>query len=82
MENPPQPVLDEQVLSKLLILGFNVEGAKRAVYFTTKNNISTEQHLEDSMEWIKVHMKDPDFENPFVPPGISSSKKENTQKDF
>ncbi|KAK6618457.1 hypothetical protein RUM43_013650 [Polyplax serrata] len=73
-ETPPAPVLDEQILSELIVVGFNPEAAKKAVYFTTKSNISKEQHMEDAMEWIMQHMKDSDFESPFVPPGISSNQ--------
>lgn len=76
------PVLDEQILSELIVLGFHLEAAKKAVYFTTKNDISKEQHLEDSIEWIKQHMQDSDFESPFVPPGISSSKMQMRRRNF
>ncbi|XP_011402875.2 PREDICTED: ubiquitin carboxyl-terminal hydrolase 5-like [Amphimedon queenslandica] len=63
----PEVEIDEGVLSQLAGMGFDIEGCKRAIYHT-KN-----QGIEPAMNWVLEHMGDPDFTDPFVPPGSVKS---------
>lgn len=62
---PPQPTLDEGVISQLVDMGFPIEACKKAVFFTKNNGI------ELATQWIMEHIADDDFGDPFVPPGTS-----------
>ena len=47
-------------------MGFGRDGCRRAVYNTGNSGV------EAAMAWVMDHMADPDFADPFVPPGSGS----------
>ena len=63
---PPPPILNEEVLQKLIDMGFPPEACKKAVYFTDNKG------LEPATNWVMEHIADSDFADPFVVPGIES----------
>lgn len=62
------PPMDEEVLSKLVQMGFNVESCKRALFFTKNSG------LELALQWLMDHIADSDFNHVFVPPGTGPFK--------
>lgn len=66
-EVPPQPELDEILISQLAEMGFPIEACKRAVFFTKNSG------LEAATQWVMEHISDSDFGDPFVPPGMTCS---------
>lgn len=68
---PPTPVYDEAVLAGLTDMGFPLDAAKRAIFYTHNTG------LEAATAWIMEHITDADFNDPFIPPGM-----ENTKQDF
>lgn len=62
--DPPPLQLDQTVVSALTDMGFPLESAKKAAYFTQN------QGIEPATNWIMEHIGDSDFADPFVPPGI------------
>ncbi|BES96659.1 ubiquitin carboxyl-terminal hydrolase [Nesidiocoris tenuis] len=65
----PEPQLDQAILNVLIEQGFPLEAAKKAVYFTKGAGI------EQASNWAMEHITDPDFSDPFVPPGTESAPK-------
>ncbi|XP_025420620.1 ubiquitin carboxyl-terminal hydrolase 5 isoform X2 [Sipha flava] len=63
-------MFDENLISELTQMGFPPEACKRAVFFT-KN-----QGLNDASNWLMNHISDPDFSDPFIPPGTEVKKEE------
>jgi ubiquitin carboxyl-terminal hydrolase 5/13 len=61
-------MFDENLISELTQMGFPPEACKRAVFFT-KN-----QGLNDASNWLMNHISDPDFSDPFIPPGTEVKK--------
>lgn len=64
---PPAPQLDQAVLSQLQDMGFPPESCKRALFHTGNSG------AEAATAWIMEHITDPDFTDPFVPPGTQPS---------
>nr|CAG4643726.1 EOG090X0181 [Lepidurus arcticus] len=60
----PAVHFDDAILQSLTEMGFPLESCKKAAYFTEN------QGLEAATNWLMEHMADPDFEAPFVPPGL------------
>lgn len=51
---PILPVeLNEEIIMQLVLMGFDVEGCKKAVYHTQN------QGVEPAMNWVLEHMGDP-----------------------
>lgn len=67
--DPPVVHLDQAVVSALTDMGFPLNSAKKAVYFTQN------QGLEPATNWIMEHIGDSDFADPFVPPGTETACK-------
>ncbi|XP_030746487.1 ubiquitin carboxyl-terminal hydrolase 5 isoform X1 [Sitophilus oryzae] len=65
---PPAPQFDEAVLAQLCDMGFPLESCKRALYQTGNKGV------EVATAWIMEHITDPDFTDPFIPPGTEPSK--------
>ena len=72
-EPVPEPVLSPDIILKLVDMGFPLEGAKKAVYFTESKG------LEQATNWIVEHIADDNIAEPFVLPGSEKSK---NQGDF
>merc|ERR1719447_2767846 len=70
-------VIDEATVAQLMDMGFALDGCKRAVYNTGNSGV------EAAMAWVMDHMADPDFADPFTPPGSGggSKKKKCTAGD-
>lgn len=64
---PPQPELNENIISQLAEMGFPIEACKRAVFFTKNAG------LEPATQWVMEHISDSDFGDPFIPPGTALS---------
>ena len=62
----PAVIIDEATVSQLMEMGFARDGCRRAVYNTGNSGV------ESAMAWVMDHMADPDFADPFVPPGSGS----------
>ena len=62
----PPVVIDEATVTQLMEMGFAKDGCRRAVYNTGNSGV------EAAMAWVMDHMADPDFADPFVPPGSGS----------
>ena len=60
---PAEIHLNENVISQLMDMGFSLDGARRAAYFTRDNN-----DPEASVNWCMEHIEDSDFNSPFVIP--------------
>nr|CAG4651595.1 EOG090X0181 [Triops cancriformis] len=72
-DDGPAPVhFDDSILQSLTEMGFPLESCKKAAYFTEN------QGLEAATNWLMEHMADPDFEAPFVPPGVGRLAKKTT----
>ncbi|KAF6209165.1 hypothetical protein GE061_014910 [Apolygus lucorum] len=65
----PAPELDPTILNVLLEQGYPLEAAKKAVYFTKGAGV------EQAAIWAMEHITDPDFSEPFIPPGTESAPK-------
>ena len=65
----PEVVIDEATVAQLMDMGFGRDGCRRAV-FNTKNS-----GVEAAMAWVMDHMADPDFNDPFSPPGSGGGGK-------
>ena len=59
----PEVVIDEATVSQLMDMGFARDGCRRAVHNTGNSGV------EAAMAWVMDHMADPDFSDPFTPPG-------------
>ncbi|KAL5491044.1 hypothetical protein EMCRGX_G016259 [Ephydatia muelleri] len=59
-------MIDEGMVSQLAGMGFDLEGCKKAVYFTHN------QGVEAAMNWVLEHMGDEDFTTPLSPKKTSS----------
>merc|ERR1719447_631271 len=70
-------IIDEATVAQLMDMGFALDGCKRAVYNTGNSGV------EAAMAWVMDHMADPDFADPFTPPGSGggSKKKKCTAGD-
>lgn len=62
-------VIDEATVTQLMDMGFGREGCMRAVHNTGNSGV------EAAMAWVMDHMGDPDFNDPFTPPGGGKAKK-------
>ena len=65
----PAVVIDEATVAQLMDMGFAKDGCRRAVYNTGNAGV------EAAMNWVMEHMGDPDFGDPFNPPGAASGGK-------
>merc|ERR1719347_2405841 len=65
----PAVVIDEATVAQLMDMGFAKDGCRRAVYNTGNAGV------EAAMNWVMEHMGDPDFSDPFNPPGAASGGK-------
>ncbi|XP_075236962.1 ubiquitin specific protease 5 [Lycorma delicatula] len=74
--SPPPLHLDSNILSTLVDMGFPVEAAKKAVYFTESSGI------EQATNWVMEHIGDSDFLEPFVPPGVGKLNTASDQAPF
>jgi len=66
-------VIDEATVAQLMDMGFGLDGCKRAVYNTNNSGV------EAAMAWVMDHMADPDFNDPFIPPGSGGESKRKKQ---
>lgn len=71
--DPPPLQLDPAVVSALTDMGFPLESAKKAVYFTQN------QGIEPATNWIMEHIGDSDFADPFVPPGTDKAPEQGEE---
>ena len=62
-QEAPAIVIDEATVAQLMDMGFARDGCRRAVYNTGNAGV------EAAMNWVMEHMGDPDFGDPFNPPG-------------
>ena len=73
----PEVVIDEATVAQLMDMGFGLEGCRRAVHNTGNSGV------EAAMAWVMDHMADPDFNDPFMPPGSGAggNKKQCTASE-
>ena len=71
----PEVVIDEATVAQLQDMGFARDGCKRAVYNTGNSGV------EAAMNWVMEHMGDPDFADPFNPPGAAAGGKKKCTAD-
>ena len=64
----PEVVIDEATVTQLMDMGFGRAGCMRAVHNTGNSGV------EAAMAWVMDHMADPDFNDPFTPPGGAKKK--------
>ncbi|ESO12425.1 hypothetical protein HELRODRAFT_105332 [Helobdella robusta] len=57
---PNEPVFDENIVSEMVMMGFPLEGCKKAVYYTKS------QSLDAAVDWIMEHIADSDLSSPMV----------------
>lgn len=56
----PAVVIDDALVTQLMEMGFDLEGCKKAVYYTKNAGV------EPAMNWVLEHMGDADFVTPLV----------------
>ncbi|GFQ97105.1 ubiquitin carboxyl-terminal hydrolase 5 [Trichonephila clavata] len=58
---------NEALLYQLSDMGFHLNACKKALYYTQNEGI------DSAMNWVMEHMNDPDFMDPFHPPGANKN---------
>ncbi|GFW95543.1 ubiquitin carboxyl-terminal hydrolase 5 [Trichonephila clavipes] len=58
---------NEALLYQLSDMGFHLDACKKALYYTQNDGI------DSAMNWVMEHMNDPDFMDPFHPPGANKN---------
>ncbi|KAL3861427.1 hypothetical protein ACJMK2_007461 [Sinanodonta woodiana] len=61
-EKSAQPQIDENIVSQLVSMGFDLNGCMKAAFYTQNSGV------EAAMNWVMDHMNDSDFSAPFAPP--------------
>lgn len=67
-ETSGQPVINEEIVSQLVMMGFPLEGCKKAAYY------SKGESIDAATNWIVTHLDDPDLSTPFVVPKKETSE--------
>lgn len=65
----PAPTYDDVLVGKLQDMGFPIDVIHRVLY-----NVQNKS-LQAAINWILEHNSDPDFQDPFVPPGFDAKPK-------
>uniref|UniRef100_A0A1B6CS55 Ubiquitin carboxyl-terminal hydrolase 14 n=1 Tax=Clastoptera arizonana TaxID=38151 RepID=A0A1B6CS55_9HEMI len=68
LEGKPDFYLDDAIIQPLVDMGFPLEAAKKAAFFTSNEG------LDKATEWVMQHVGDSDFADTFVVPGTNSDK--------
>ncbi|KAL5289705.1 USP5 family protein [Megaselia abdita] len=69
-KDPSTPVLEinQNIVDLLLVMGFPLEAARKAVFFTKNSSV------EEATEWIMQHITDSDINDPLELPEIAQLK--------
>lgn len=65
------PEINQNIVESLLVMGFPLEAARKAVYLTNNSTV------EAATDWIMQHIGDPDINDPFEWPELSQVNSAN-----